>query len=271
LHFQERPFFHTVTSDGPSPSAETLESTVAEIMYQVGVYGTVLDPSASGYLVGERLLNHPYHSIKRACNSLTGVIMACRDDLESAHSTQYAAPLLSTTVMLIPCGDTSTTKNGTIGDQSINAVGGLTDNESISGYGTSTHSIDMNLETPELPEIPEIPEVPGVVLDVDWIVSVPASLADAKRIMQSYSNRVGCGIILNLDDQVLKWSSDDQKLLLGARRKRDTEIHTLPVSDNVFDVAPDFSNDEVNGRIWYVWIEEQDILAKTAIIINIEG
>ena len=106
---------------------------------------------------------------------------------------------------------------------------------------------------------------------IDWVVSVPSSLADAKRIVTKYREEVRGGIILNLDDQVLRWSADEQIQFLGAKRKRDTEIHTQPVPDNVFDVAPAFSDGEPNGRVWYVWIESSDMLEDTAIFIHIRG
>ena len=274
LQNNRRPFCHDVESSGPTPLTDTLESTVAEIFFQIGVSGRLLDPSSTGRLTSAKLHSHPYFSIKRACASVGGVSLTYREDIEgrprlqevtlplAQYETPAAVLLASSRPMERtrlpphpPASSSSSSSDGNHGNMDVE----------------TTHETGDTTESQNTEDGAAMEETVAAGADevIDWVVSVPSSVTDAKRIMMKYRDEARVGIILNLEDQVLRWSSEEQMQFLGAKRKRDTEIHTQPVPDNVFDVAPAFSDGEPNGRVWYVWMESSEMLEDTAIIIHI--
>ena len=206
------------------------------------------------------LLAHPYYSIKRACEALGDVSLTYREDIEGIRKPKDAdaeGPKAMPTGWVSHHASTPASAGSSSSSTTINA--------------STLESLQGNLTTSE--SMLSDDDAVGGTENIDWVFSVPFSLDDAKSIIENYKDKVKCGIIINLDDEVLSWSDEESMLRLGAKRVRDTEIYTPPISDNVFDDAPFLSEDDdlPSGRVWYVWIESQELLSNIAEFIHIRA
>ena len=246
---------------------DTLESTCIEIITQLQVFGKISDPSSKGGLKHTELLSHPYYSIKRACESLGDVALTYREDIEGTRKPGAGAE----GPQAMPAGWVSLSSS--CAPTPASSGSSSSSSSSLTNNAIALELLQGNVTTSES-MLSDDDIFVGGAEKIDWIFSVPFSLDDAKLIIENYRDKVKCGIIINLDDEVLTWSDEERLLRLGAKRVRDTEIYTPPISDNVFDDATFSSEDDddlQSGRVWYVWIESQELLAKTAEFIHIRG